>query len=621
MTTSVHIALISGQELEKLSREHIHLKPGDKLEGEVMEIRKNGKAVVDFGRFQAALELKVPVEKGDAISVEVESADKGKQIKLKLEKVKTKTNIPPDVQKTAKPAESIQARSTEDIQRQTQNGRIERSLNKIPDFSTPAGQDAPTDEIETLFENIKIALGQLKSNIHTGLNHFELPPRLKDILTNLQLDFNAADVDKAVSQQIAQLNSLIEILQESGFAADKRVESIIAKLTGIVDQLGQLKDAGAPNIWQKIFQLLDRELKPAIARLKEISNPGDSIRNEVIRDRMTAVSDALETLDRQVTQMFEKHAGQTVLAETLEKTNNIPGEAKEIFSKLPRSIQTPENMTRLSEIIRHLDSTSTLPEQIRPMISLLRSHFEPLDIGQGAVKLVPKLKAMVEESGIFFEKKIQDVISRLSEASARIGAIDNLNRLPEIRNIINNDLKPNLLRLREYLNSEKLESLSNGRETLEVIKKSVEDLLDNINTQQSRAVETQTRQQPVLVFSFNLPIKGEQDAQLKVFYNRGKKREEEGEFKLSLLLNMDRLGKIRTDFSHWEDNLTVTFFVGTYKIKEYIEENLDEIKDPLETEFKSLNFKVMVSEEQIAAFAGEPAAPGIISDKAVDVKV
>ncbi len=496
---------------------------------------------------------------------------------------------------------------------------IESALNKISDFSYIAGQDAPTEDIETLFENIKIALGQLKSNIQTGQGQLELPPEIKDIFTNLQLDFNAADLDKAVSQQIAQLNSLIEILQDSGFAADKRVEAVMAKLTEIVGQLNELKAGNAPGKWQKILQLLDRDLKPNIKLLKEMFNPRDSIQNEVIRDRMTTVSDTVETLDRQVTQLFEKHAGQTKLAESLDKADNIPGEAKDIFSKLPRSLQTPENMTRLSEIVQRLDTA--LPEEIRPMLSTLRSHFEPLDIGQGAVKLVPKLKAIVEDSGIFFEKKIQDVVSRLSEASARIGAIDNLNQLPEIKDIVNNDLKPNLMRLQEYLNSEKLESQLGQQETLEVLKKSVEDLLNNINTQQNRAVETQSQQQPVMVFSFNLPIKGEQDAQLKVFYNRGKKREEEGEFKLSLLLNMERLGEIRTDFAHREDNLAVTFFVATYKIKEYIEENLDDIKNPLESEFKSLHFKVMVSEEQIAAFDMEPAAPEIVSDKAVDVKV
>lgn len=509
-------------------------------------------------------------------------------------------------------------RSSRDVRELLRN--VESALNKISDFSYNIISDAPTEDIEVLFENIKIALGQLRTNIQTGQSRLELPPEIKDIVANLQLDFNAADMDKAVTQQIAQLHTLIETLQDSGFTADKRVEAVLAKLTEIVDRLNQLKDGNAPNKWQKILQLLDRELKPNIKLLKEVFNPRDSIQNEVIRDRMTAVYDTVDKLDRQVIQLFEKHAGQTKLAESLDKAENIPGEARDILSKLPRSLQTPENMTRISEIVRHLDS-STLPQEIRPLLSTLRSHFEPLDIGQGAVKLVPKLKTMVEDSGIFFEKKIQDVISRLSEASERIAAVDNLNRLPEIRNIINNDLKPNLMRLQEYLAGEKLESRLGQQETLEVLKKSVEDLLGNINAQQNRAVETQVQQQPVMIFSFNLPIKGEQDAQLKVFYNRGKKREEDGEFKLSLLLNMDRLGEIRTDFSHWEDNLTVTFFVGNYKIKEYIDENLDEIKGPLEAEFKSLNFKVMVSEEQIAAFDMEPAAPQIISDKAVDVKI
>jgi hypothetical protein len=146
-------------------------------------------------------------------------------------------------------------------------------------------------------------------------------------------------------------------------------------------------------------------------------------------------------------------------------------------------------------------------------------------------------------------------------------------------------------------------------------------LISNIAGQQSRAVDSQAQQNPVVVFSFNLPIKGEEDAQLKVFYNRGRKKDDAQEFKLSLLLDMDNLGTVRTDLSHWEENLTVTFFVKNYEIKDYIEENLHEVREPLESEFKALTFKVIVSEEDIAAFDAEPAVPEIISDKAVDVKV
>jgi hypothetical protein len=255
------------------------------------------------------------------------------------------------------------------------------------------------------------------------------------------------------------------------------------------------------------------------------------------------------------------------------------------------------------------------------MLSTLRNHFQPLDIGQDALKLAPKLKALVEDSGIFFEKKIQDTIARLTDASARIANIDNLNRLPEIKDIINNDLKPNLLMLREYFNSEKFTSELGRQDTFDAVRKSVEDLISNIAGQQNRAVDSQTQQNPVVMFSFNLPIKGEEDAQLKVFYNRGRKKEDAHEFKLSLLLDMDKLGTVRTDLSHWEDNLTITFFVKNYEIKEFIEDNLQEIRDPLDSEFKALTFNVIVSEEDIAAFDTEAAVPGVISDKAVDVKV
>lgn len=502
---------------------------------------------------------------------------------------------------------------------------IESALGKISEFSFTAGQGAPLEDIETLFENIKIALRQLRVNINTGHQPLELPPEFKNIFANLQLNFNSADMEKAVTQQVAQLNALIEILENSGFAADKRVEAIMAKLTEIVNKLGEIKNSTAPDKWQQLFQTLQQDLSPTLKALKQVFTPRESVQNDVIRDRMFTIFDAAEKLEQQVGRFIEKNTVEKnplpeVFTESTGKTGDIPKEAGEIFAGLPRSLQTPENLARLVENIRGLGPGS-LPEEIKPFLSMIRSHFEPLDIGQDAMKLVPKLKSMVEDSGIFFEKKLQDVVTRLSEASDRIGTIDNLNRLPEIRNIIREDLKPNLLQLRELLNDERLSAELGPKEVVETLKKSVESLLENINSQQGRAVESQTQQQPVMVFSFNLPIKGQEDAQLKVFYNRGKKREEEGEFKLSLLLNMNKLGDIRTDFSQFEKNLNITFFVKSYKIKEYIEDNLDEIREPLEPEFKAVNLKVMVSEEQIAAFDMETAVPGIITDKEVDVKV
>jgi DNA repair exonuclease SbcCD ATPase subunit len=518
---------------------------------------------------------------------------------------------------------------------------IESALDKISDFSYIAGKGEFAEDIETLFENIKLALKQLHHNIESGKPLFDLPPEVRDIFANLQVNFDTGDMEKMVIQQISQLNALIETIRDSGFAADKRVEFMLAKLTEIVAQLGEMKSKGQ---WQQIMQTLQRDVMPNLKLLKQVFSPGESMENTVVRQQMTDISKSVETVEQQVGAFLEKASAQARSAEFAQfaespnqtgqagQAEQVPHEVKNIFSKLPKSLQTPENLSRLSENIQNAmektagqaalsEGGASLPQGVKQMLSTLRTHFQPLDIGQDALKLVPKLKSLVEDSGIFFEKKIQDTIARLTEASARIGNIDNLNRLPEIKDIINNDLKPNLLLLREYFNSEKFTSELGRQDTFDAVRQSVEDLISNIAGQQSRAVDSQAQQNPVVVFSFNLPIKGEEDAQLKVFYNRGRKKDDAQEFKLSLLLDMDNLGTVRTDLSHWEENLTVTFFVKNYEIKDYIEENLHEVREPLESEFKALTFKVIVSEEDIAAFDAEPAVPEIISDKAVDVKV
>jgi hypothetical protein len=227
----------------------------------------------------------------------------------------------------------------------------------------------------------------------------------------------------------------------------------------------------------------------------------------------------------------------------------------------------------------------------------------------------------VENSGIFFEKKLNDIMTKLSEASARMRSIQTLDQLPEIRTIIENDLKPNLLQLREFLNNEKLASQIGDQKTLESIRNAVEDLLSNISNQQSRAVEQQTQQNPVQMFSFHIPIKGEENpAELKVFYNRGRKKDSPEEFKLSLFLEMDKIGEVRSDFFQLKEDLTITFYVKDDGIKEYFDHHLHEVEEALGPVFENLELNVIVSRKKIAEFEAEEREAEIISDKAVNVK-
>ncbi|HLP46863.1 MAG TPA: hypothetical protein VK469_12995, partial [Candidatus Kapabacteria bacterium] len=121
MTTIVPDIFIARHEQERLTGEHINLKSGDRLEGRVVEIRNDGKAVLDFEKFQATVELKVPIEKGETVILIVEETGKGKPVKLKLEdillhlKKETLTGAP----KMISPVETIPGGAARIFQPQT----------------------------------------------------------------------------------------------------------------------------------------------------------------------------------------------------------------------------------------------------------------------------------------------------------------------------------------------------------------------------------------------------------------------------------------------------------------------------------------------------------------------
>ncbi|MCP4215396.1 MAG: hypothetical protein GY765_12110, partial [bacterium] len=439
--------------------------------------------------------------------------------------------------------------------------------------------------------------------------------------------------EEAVTQQIATLNSLIQLIEDSGFAIDKRVEALLAKLTDIADHLSQYKSNGQ---WQKAVDMVEKQLKPALQSSRELFGGWRGSDSSVIGETASALETAVQSFESQVTGMLEKVADQQQM-QTLDinqKTAHLPQAVKGVLENLPAGMQSVENISQLSEVITEvldknpdfltsMDGSSSMPSEVKDMLSSLRSHFKPIDIGEGALKLAPKLKAVVEDSGIFFEKKVGEAVSRLTEASDRLAGIKSMGRLPEIRDIIANDLKPNLLALQEYLETEHLVTDPAQREALETIKEAVDDLVKNIHSQQDRAVDTQNQQQqPYQMFSFSIPIKGEEEAKLKVFYNKKGKKGGEGEFKLSMLLDMDKMGEVRTDFFHTKKNLAVTFYVKDEEIKEYLEESFHEVAEMVEEDYESVAMSVAVSSDKIAEFETEASPPEeIISDKAVDVKV
>jgi len=507
-----------------------------------------------------------------------------------------------------------------------------KAIFKTP--STPVSSQAPyAEDIKDIYENIKQALQILQSRMQRSGQEIGLPEDIKQIFNSVQTDLKLAEMSDTI---LKQLNSLKPLIDQADLSFEKIIKQIHEMLSDMTDRINEFKST-------QQFQEMGNYLKTAFtSQMKQIemvfSDPRwiSEARNpqkfaeiiQTIQSLQSNVESALETgteglpgQDQNQVQGFNQKIAD--LANGLSNASNrfsTDPATRESIANLAKNIEAL--LERLPQGISDTSSETALPAKIRSLLSTLQSSMEPIDINDSTFKLVPRLKSLVEDSGIFFEKKISDIITKLSDASGRLQGIRDINQLPEIRSIIEKDLKPNLLQLKEFLNNEQnTASLPGDSKTIETIRNTVESLLNNIDMQQTRAVENQAKQEPVQFFSFQLPIKDEETAELKVFYNRGRKKESPDEFKLSLLLDMNKLGEVRSDFLYIKKDLSISFYVKNQEIKDFFDGHLEEVNEILGREFEDLKMSVVVSKEQIAGLEKEEAEAEIISEKAVNVKV
>ena len=259
------------------------------------------------------------------------------------------------------------------------------------------------------------------------------------------------------------------------------------------------------------------------------------------------------------------------------------------------------------------------PEHIHRALATLDTHFESIDLSKPATKWLPLLKSYVENAGFFFEKKFADIINK-SAAQSEGEFAKELIRSPQIKMILSKDLKPILFMLKEYLeNPDSVSKFLNTR-SLSSFKGSIDMLLADIFNQQNRAAHKLELPDPYHVFSFTIPLKEDQHkAKLKFYYPKNNKNGSKAGFKISLLLDMDKIGEVRTDLFLKEKDLSITFFVKDESRKTKFEENLDEISDRLAPLFDYLILKTVVSAKKIQDFHHEDLDLG--SDKQIDLRI
>ncbi len=332
---------------------------------------------------------------------------------------------------------------------------------------------------------------------------------------------------------------------------------------------------------------------------------------------------------------FPVREGDVINVKVLEKgipiklgLNNPAQEISQPTKKMLSLIQFPsENILEKlqSETKKVLDQTNgifkgrAIPVYVRDILTRISTHFGQMNIGKNSPILGSQLKSYIENSGIFFEKKIENVIIKSFESNEKTSPKE-LRESPEIRNIIKNDLKPNILILKDFLDRNGLMLKILGTKNLESIRSTVERLLAEMGTQQGDTTVRHDSRESAHTLTYALPLeKSNQRAKLKVFYSKKNKGKSEEEFKVSLLLAMDKIGQIRTDFFLMDKDLNITFFVNDRKIKEYLDDHSEKIVGSLRNHFKRLTLNVNISENEIEAF--EMKDPGVMSAGIVDLRV
>jgi hypothetical protein len=274
-------------------------------------------------------------------------------------------------------------------------------------------------------------------------------------------------------------------------------------------------------------------------------------------------------------------------------------------------LQAPpaENLNKigneLSRILNHvadLSGDKKSPSSIFNVLARLNSYFEPFELKEIMAELLPRLKSHFDNSGIFFEKSLERIISQALEEKDG-PPTKSLADLSEIKAVFSRDLKPNLLLLQHFLEGKETLQKIFDPNTLAVLKGAVDSLLADITRQQGRAVTQLESTDPFQVFVYTLPLKeGDQAAKLKIFYEKKQKSGLKEGFQISLLLSMNRLGDVRTDFSLLGNDLNLTFYVTEPSTKIAIQDNFRELDDLLHDLFDQVQLKVIVSDKKVKDF-------------------
>jgi hypothetical protein len=261
----------------------------------------------------------------------------------------------------------------------------------------------------------------------------------------------------------------------------------------------------------------------------------------------------------------------------------------------------------------------SLPAPLAQALANLQQILNPAtavgDVGQ----LAARIKDFVDHSGLYFEKRLEMVLKAVQDRQQTLPAGERSEQT-SIRDIIRSDLKPNLLKIRHLLDVHLLDVKAAHRPILETLKPMVQGSLFNIEHQQALAAEKPPDTEMFQVFSHLLMLsENPRNAHLKVYYAKHGRDDAHKTPRVSLLLEMDRMGAVRTDLWMVDKNLKITFFVQQAKVKTAIDAECRHIHEMIGKLFNTVGISVVVNQKKIDAFDGEDLS--VPNQRQVDLNI
>jgi hypothetical protein len=268
--------------------------------------------------------------------------------------------------------------------------------------------------------------------------------------------------------------------------------------------------------------------------------------------------------------------------------------------------------------VAHLPESRPVPQNLRQVLDSLRGFLVPFNWESAPAALAARIREVCENSGVFLECRLSSALERGAErsesqplagpaSSARAGRV------------LADDLKARLLVLKAFLEGSDAGTIPADRGAVAGLSRAVSEALALIRSGQEQMANRPATEQAFQMLHVALPMAEEREAvRLKIAYRRRPAGAKQEGHRAALLLTLDRIGSVRSDFFLLGRSLSISIFVASDELQNVFAGYVPEVHGLLAEWFDSVRVQVKTSPRKIDRFLAEDWRPA--GESLVDVR-